>query len=197
MSSFEQLFQGLVAKAANGRGGNTFVYVNVNLGQPASSDPLGQVVDMAGSGTVGPAPRKGNDGWNQAEQDEHELKVALAAQAEQDKDKHPEAAPEADTPVESAKKNGFRGTVNQQTLVDKAVALELTEAAAGKRLWDLLMTSKELRNLCGDHQVPFPPLGKNGAFRRTDLRQLAKLEGLTKVPGFGSRSQACKVLKSL
>jgi hypothetical protein len=197
--SFEMDMQDLVAKAVSGRGnvlvlGSVTVHIHFG-GEPVVPDPQGQVVDLDPKHL--PVPPKGdNAAWRdaeaQAEKDEYELKAALAAKAE--KDEYPEA-PDAEL-VSATEVKSFRGTVGQQTLVDKAVKLGLKEAA-GTRLWTLLDTSKELRAFCADHDVDFPALGSNNMFRRVDLKSLASLEGITRVKGFGTRSQAFKVLKAL
>lgn len=205
--SFDQLFQEIVKAAATGSG-NTFVYapVTVNLGIPGTDmDGLPQmppaVVDrmlrkLIGGNLPGVAP-KGHD-WEGAEKESE-------AQPAKD-DKHPEASDSDDSGLvtgaaaeeikaEVAKTN-FNGTVGEQTLIKKAVDLGFPPET-GTALWILLDKSKELRNLCSDHDVPFPPLGTNNMFRRQDLRRLAKLEGINSVPKFGVRTRVYRTLRAL
>ncbi|HET6746818.1 MAG TPA: hypothetical protein VFH06_01795 [Candidatus Saccharimonadales bacterium] len=203
--SFEKLIQDIVAKTAGGAQIVVYAPVTVYVSTPAMApDPLGQVLDV--SKNPKSVPAKG-DAWKAAEnqaqaaRDEQERKAALAEaltearkRTAEGKGKQPES-PEADVATPMAEAN-FRGTVGEQTLVDKALNQEL-KGAVGHRLWELLNTSRELRAFCADLGVDFPLLGKNGMFRRADLKSLARRDGITRVKGFGTRSQALQLLKSL
>ena len=183
--SFGEMFQELVDAAAKSQGGNTYVFAPVTINVNFGTQPVLAVADPKQGLTTGDAKQKDADieGPN----------------------KHPEASEEAAGQFNQhfekkltrlLEETDFGGTVGQQTLINKAKKLGFKKDA-GIRLWNLLDTSTELRNLCNDYEVAFPPLGRNGKFRRMDLREIAKLEGITGVPGFGTRSQAYKVLCAL
>lgn len=185
MSSFDQFFQQLMGAAA-AKGSHVLAYVpvtvNVNFGQSAAPNPatLGRVPELA-------RPPHANPAWNDAEKQENTPKGKVSG------GEKPEDAPNSEQAPDEA---NFRGTVGRQTLIDKAVKLGFRKDA-GIRLWNLLNTSEKLRDFCKELQLPFPLLGTNDKFRRVDLRELARLEGITGVSGFGSQSQTYKVLYAL